>query len=44
MNNYYNNIARRFEEDFQLLKLLFLSFSNIANRSSQGGAQPGYRR
>ena len=44
MNNYYNNIARRFEEDFQLLKLLFLSFSNIANRSPQGGPQPGYKR
>lgn len=45
MNNYYGNIVRRFEEDFQLLKLLFLSFSNIAySHSPQGGTQPGYRR
>ena len=43
MNNYYNNIVRRFEEDFQLLKLLFLSFSNIAYNKSQQGQQ-GYRR
>lgn len=44
MNNYYNNIVRRFEEDFQLLKLLFLSFSNIANRPTQGPQAGGYRR
>lgn len=45
MNNYYNNIVRRFEEDFQLLKLLFLSFSNMAyNRTSQSSSQPGYKR
>ena len=41
MNNYYNNTVRRFEEDFQLLKLLFLSFSNTTP-IPQGG--PGYRR
>ena len=28
MNNYYNNTVKRFEEDFQLLKLLFLSISH----------------
>lgn len=44
MNNYYNNIVRRFEEDFQLLKLLFLSFSNIAYNKSQQDTQQGYRR
>lgn len=26
--NYYNTIVRRYEDDFQLLKLLFLSFSD----------------
>lgn len=45
MNNYYNNIVRRFEEDFQLLKLLFLSFSNVTITGSPQGGQPtGYRR
>lgn len=29
MNNYYTNTVRRFEDDFQLLKLLFLSFVNV---------------
>lgn len=44
MNNYYNNIVKRFEDDFQLLKLLFLSFSN-ANfvKSPQSGSQQFYR-
>ena len=41
MNNYYNNTVRRFEDDFQLLKLLFLSFSN---RMPSGASQAGYRR
>ena len=37
MNNYYNNTVRRFEDDFQLLKLLFLSFSNVTLSDSSGG-------
>lgn len=37
MNNFYTNIVNRFEEDFQLLKLLFLSFSGSR-------PQAGYRR
>ena len=41
MNNYYTNTVRRFEEDFQLLKLLFLSFSNT---SRAPGVQGGYRK
>lgn len=28
-NNLYNNIVRRYEDDFMLMKLLFLSFSSI---------------
>ena len=41
MNNYYNNTVRRFEEDFQLLKLLFLSFSNVVFTSTTtSGQQP----
>ena len=35
MNNYYNNTVRRFEDDFQLLKLLFLSFSNVTFTGQQ---------
>ncbi|MBI2996337.1 MAG: MotA/TolQ/ExbB proton channel family protein [Candidatus Melainabacteria bacterium] len=42
MNNYYNNTVRRFEEDFQLLKLLFLSFTNIV--SSQSNPPPSFYR
>ena len=30
MNNFYLNTVRRFEDDFQLLKLLFLSFANVS--------------
>ena len=45
MNNYYQNTARRFEEDFQLLKLLFLSFSNIGPaRQAQGGSSSYYKK
>lgn len=46
MNNFYTNIVTRFEEDFQLLKLLFLSFSDQPNGAStqQQGAQSYYRR
>jgi biopolymer transport protein ExbB len=28
-NNLFNNIVRRYEDDFMLLKLLFLSFANV---------------
>ena len=38
MNNYYNNTVRRFEDDFQLLKLLFLSFSNATFNDASGGS------
>ncbi|OGI18732.1 MAG: hypothetical protein A3B68_03575 [Candidatus Melainabacteria bacterium RIFCSPHIGHO2_02_FULL_34_12] len=41
MNNFYNNTVRRFEEDFQLLKLLFLSFSSVSPTQS---GQTSYRR
>lgn len=45
MNNYYNNIVKRFEDDFQLLKLLFLSFVNVNFTSTpQSGSQQYYRR
>ena len=47
MNNYYNNIVRRFDDDFQLLKLLFLSFSNanfVKSSPQQGGSSQYYRR
>lgn len=45
MNNYYNNTVRRFEEDFQLLKLLFLSFSNInIVKTPPSGSEQFYRR
>lgn len=40
MNNYYNNIVRTFEADFQLLKLLFLSFSNVVFNTSTTGQTP----
>jgi len=46
MNNYYTNIVRRFEEDFQLLKLLFLSFTSTTFSKPQSGSQSQqfYRR
>ncbi|MBI3308771.1 MAG: MotA/TolQ/ExbB proton channel family protein [Candidatus Melainabacteria bacterium] len=44
MNNYYTNIVRRFEEDFQLLKLLFLSFTSATFSKPQSGSQQFYRR
>ncbi len=28
-NNLFSNIVKRYEDDFMLLKLLFLSFSNV---------------
>jgi biopolymer transport protein ExbB/TolQ len=46
MNNFYTNTVNRFEEDFQLLKLLFLSFVSSDN-GTQKGSQPSgtyYRR
>ncbi len=48
MNNFYNNTVKTFEEDFQLLKLLFLSFSNTPPnaqpRPQSGPPGGGYRR
>ena len=45
MNNYYTNTVRMFEADFQLLKLLFLSFSNITQTPvPKTGPPGGYRR
>ena len=46
MNNVYNNTVKTFEEDFQLLKLLFLSFSNTppTPKAQQSGPPGGYRR
>lgn len=45
MNNAYNNTVKTFEEDFQLLKLLFLSFSNTPPApKTQSGPPGGYRR
>jgi biopolymer transport protein ExbB len=39
LNNYFQTIANRFEDDFQLLKLLFLSFaSDRRPASASGGA------
>ena len=45
MNNYYSNTVRRFEDDFQLLKLLFLSFANVSFTDQQGRpSSSGYYR
>lgn len=50
MNNFYTNTVKTFEEDFQLLKLLFLSFSNTNITPSATQQRPqtpppgGYRR
>lgn len=47
MNNFYTNIVTRFEEDFQLLKLLFFSFSNLNQQSTgqqTGTGSSGYYR
>ena len=43
MYNFYNNTVRRFEEDFQLLKLLFLSFTSTPT-GTQSGSSQYYRR
>jgi len=43
--NYYNTTVRRFEEDFQLLKLLFLSFTSASfTQTPQSGSGQYYRR
>jgi len=47
LNNYFQTIVNRYEDDFQLLKLLFLSFADERNArpAAAGGsrpAQPGY--
>lgn len=44
MNNYYNNTVRRFEDDFQLLKLLFLSFSNVSDAGGKPSTSSYYRK
>jgi biopolymer transport protein ExbB len=35
LNNYFQTIVTRFEDDFQLLKLLFLSFVDVAPRRTE---------
>ena len=41
LNNYFQSIVNRYEDDFQLLKLLFLSFADDRERLSvTPGAQP----
>jgi biopolymer transport protein ExbB len=46
LNNYFQSIVNRYEDDFQLLKLLFLSFADerVTNPGAQERrqAQPGY--
>lgn len=47
LNNYYQSIVNRYEDDFQLLKLLFLSYAdertlNPAAAQERRQAQPGY--
>jgi len=47
LNNYFQSIVNRYEDDFQLLKLLFLSFAdelalNPAGVTERHQAQPGY--
>lgn len=38
LNNYFQTIVTRFEDDFQLLKLLFLSFVDIVPRRTEAPA------
>jgi len=40
LNNYFQTIVTRFEDDFQLLKLLFLSFVDVAPRRSDSQSAP----
>lgn len=47
LNNYFQSIVNRYEDDFQLLKLLFLSFADERSLNPAGVAerhqtQPGY--
>lgn len=46
LNNFFQTTVNRYEDDFQLLKLLFLSFADehrgVATTAPQAGRQPGY--
>ena len=50
LNNYFQSIVNRYEDDFQLLKLLFLSFADDREHTAVGGGsverrpsrEPGY--
>ena len=49
LNNYFQSIVNRYEDDFQLLKLLFLSFADDREHMATAGAaerrptrEPGY--
>lgn len=49
LNNYFQSIVNRYEDDFQLLKLLFLSFADDREHMAAAGAaerrptrEPGY--
>lgn len=39
MNNYFQSIVNRYEDDFQLLKLLFLSFADEHDAPATAGGQ-----
>ena len=39
LNNYFQSIVNRYEDDFQLLKLLFLSFADERDQVAAPGAQ-----
>jgi biopolymer transport protein ExbB len=40
LNNYFQTVANRFEDDFQLLKLLFLSFADERRPLTAGAGRP----
>ena len=44
LNNYFQSIVNRYEDDFQLLKLLFLSFADDRDRVSVTAGTPEQRR
>lgn len=44
LNNFFQTIVTRFEDDFQLLKLLFLSFVDVAPRRPEPAQQPQFPR
>ncbi|MBI5093619.1 MAG: MotA/TolQ/ExbB proton channel family protein [Candidatus Hydrogenedentes bacterium] len=44
LNNYFQTIVTRFEDDFQLLKLLFLSFVDIAPKRTEPAAPQPFVR